>query len=508
MSLPVAAKNADVYLNYAPQGQVLRAFHKSAGFVRIIIGPLGSGKTQASISEVYRRIHNQKPRVVIKGEPPERISRWGVVRNTYTDLINTTIKDFNEMMDPIYARGAGRFSGGQNPTAHFDYMRQDGTRVRSEVMFLAYDRPEDQRKARGLQVTGLWLNEVKELNQTVVTQLVGRVGRFPAKADLGKYWQGVIGDCNAPDADHWLGKQALRDKDALEDQFGAWEFFIQPGAVSKKNGRWVINTQAENYRNLPDNYYQRQIAGATNEAWIRVNLGNEFILFVDGRPVHPDYNQIYHATDGLSALPGRTLTVGIDFGRTPAAAIMQRQLNGAWWIVDEVTSTNTGARRFGRVLRDFLNERYSGYHIDFYGDPAGDDMAQTDDETPMMMLAESDIDCYPAPTNNFEERITSLDRLLTTMIDGQPAVKISKRCTTINKGLSGAYQFRRMQTSQGDRYTDKPDKTAESHVCEAVHYGLLGAGEGEALYEAGANEQIDMEADEDFEGWHPEWTGL
>lgn len=500
---------ADVHLDYVPQGEVLRKFHTGNDFVRVIIGPLGSGKTQANLAEMFRRIHNQKPRRTGK-DKIERISRWGVIRNTYSDLQSTTIKDFKEMFAAMMDRGACKFSeghGGGSPTAKFNYRRSDGTIVRAEVMFLAYDRAEDQRKARGLQVTGLWLNEIKELNQTVVNQLCGRVGRFPSRAQLGDYWQGVIADCNAPDSDHWLGKLALGTAEA-DTSFGNWAFYIQPGAVMKKGNAWAMNPKAENLHNLPKGYYERQIAGATNENWIRVNLGNEFILYVDGRPVHPDFNQILHTAEELIPKHGYLITVGIDFGRTPAAAIMQRQPNGAWYILDEVTTTNTGAKRFGKILSDFLNENYDGFEIEFWGDPAGDDMSQTDDNTPMDMLALSDIDCLPAPTNDFEIRTTSLDSLLTTLIDGSPAVLIAKRCRTIIKGLAGAYQFARIATSQGDRYQDKPKKDPTSHACEAVHYGLCGAGEGERLFENANSEQNEVESTEDFEGWHPNWTGL
>lgn len=507
----------DIHLDYKPQSAKLREFHKAKGFVRIIIGPLGSGKTQASLAEMYRRIHNQKKRTIRPGEPPERISRWAVVRNTYSDLQNTTIKDFREMFASHEERGAMTFTmgaQGASPTAKFYYRRGDGTVVRGEVVFLAYDRPEDQRKARGLQITGLWLNEVKELNQTVVNQLCGRVGRFPARADLGDYWQGVIGDCNAPDSDHWLGKMALGTADPemmrAAEQYGKWDFVIQPGAVEKKGDRWVINPKADNLHNLPKGYYPRQIAGAVNEAWIRVNLGNEFVLFVDGRPVHPDFKQLTHAPPDFEpeAVPGRGLVVGIDFGRTPAAAIMQQQVAGNWYVLDEVTTVNTGAKKFGRVLKRFLNEHYEGYTIEFWGDPAGDDMAQTDDESPLDMLATEDIDCLPAPTNDFETRITALDALLMQLIEGTPAILISHRCSMMIKGLAGAYQFARVATSHGDRYHDRPKKSPESHVVEALHYGLLGAGEGDRLFESGAQEQATVEADEDFEGWHPAWTGL
>jgi len=509
----LGSATADVHLEYVPPGPTIRKFHKGREFMRVIIGPLGSAKTQSSMAEVWRRIHNQKARSVAPDKPRERISRWAVIRNTYADLQATTIKDWKEFFAPVEERGAHSFSEGgmgRGPTASFRYMRSDGTVVRAEVLFLAYDRPDDQRKARGLQVTGMWFNEVKELNHTVVTQLLGRVGRFPARADLGKYWQGAIGDCNAPDADHWLGKLALGTADkatVLDDDPYEWGFYIQPGAVKKRGNTWAINPQAENLHNLPEGYYQRQIAGAVNEAWIRVNLGNEFILFVDGRPVHPDFNQVLHTSEWVEPTPGRRLVVGIDFGRTPAAVIMQQQVAGNWYILDELCTVNTGAKKFGRSLKRFLNDRYDNYSIETWGDPAGDDMAQTDDHTPMDMLHAEGIECYPAPTNDFETRITSLDSLLTELIDGSPAVLIHKRCTTIIRGLAGAYQFARIQTSQGDRYHDRPVKDATSHAVEAVHYGLLGAGEGDRLFDQD-DEASEVESEDDFEGWHPEWTGL
>ena len=239
----LGSNQADIHLKYRPQSQILANYHKGKAFMRVIIGPLGSAKTQSSMAEVWRRIHNQKARQTgydTDGQPiRERISRWAVIRNTYSDLQNTTIKDWKELFAPMSERGAMTFSEGNkgaSPTAFFKYKRGDGTVVRAEVVFLAYDRPEDQRKARGLQVTGIWFNEIKELNHTVVTQLLGRIGRFPSKADLGNYWQGAIGDCNAPDADHWLGKMAMGTKDHGVDtkEFGEWEFFIQPGAVTKR----------------------------------------------------------------------------------------------------------------------------------------------------------------------------------------------------------------------------------------------------------------------------------
>jgi hypothetical protein len=44
--------------------------------------------------------------------------------------------------------------------------------------------------------------------------------------------------------------------------------------------------------------------------------------------------------------------------------------------------------------------------------------------------------------------------------------------------MRGGYAYKRLMVSGGDRYKDAPDKNIYSHICEALEYGLLGAGEG------------------------------
>ena len=63
---------------YSPQGSTLKEFHAHHDdFVRVLIGPLGSGKTQACIFEILRQIDSQIP-----DDQQRRRSRWVIARNT------------------------------------------------------------------------------------------------------------------------------------------------------------------------------------------------------------------------------------------------------------------------------------------------------------------------------------------------------------------------------------------------------------------------------------------
>jgi hypothetical protein len=105
-----------------------------------------------------------------------RKTRWVAVRNTYPDLLGTTAKDWLDMFEHL-----GKFTKGslEPPTHKLNFELEDGTRVESELVFLALDREEHVRKLRGLQVTGAWPNEVKELPFAVISMLDLRIGRYP-----------------------------------------------------------------------------------------------------------------------------------------------------------------------------------------------------------------------------------------------------------------------------------------------------------------------------------------
>lgn len=79
------ARREQVYI----ASKTMREFHTSDSFVRALLGPIGSGKSVACVIEMLIKSRQQAPN-------PEGIrkSRWVVVRNTYRELVDTTIQTF------------------------------------------------------------------------------------------------------------------------------------------------------------------------------------------------------------------------------------------------------------------------------------------------------------------------------------------------------------------------------------------------------------------------------
>ena len=144
-------------INYAPQGHTLKLFHQSEKWARIVCGPLGSGKTRACLTELLVQMHGQTP-----DAQGVRRSRIVVVRNTYPDLLNTVVKDFREVVEEA---GVGTFRSTTPPSWTANYPLPDRTTVDAEVLFMSFDDASDQKKARGLQLSGVYFNELAELNK-------------------------------------------------------------------------------------------------------------------------------------------------------------------------------------------------------------------------------------------------------------------------------------------------------------------------------------------------------
>ena len=455
-------------LKYAHQGRVLQEYFDSRAAVQVIMGPLGSGKTTTSIAKLLDLICKQKA-----NKKGERKSRWAVIRNSYPDLTNTTIRDWRQIIEPLRI---GTLTMGHPPENRLDFDLPDRTRVLAEVIFLALDKDQDVRKLRGLQLTGAWFNEFREIPKSIFDMALGRIDRYPTPGS--SEWVGIFGDTNAWDSDHWLEAIAEGKR---QGGYKDYAVFVQPGAIKFVDGQWIVNAERENRQFLGEEYYRRQIEGKRID-WLKVNLANEIGYSIDGRAVHPDYSDTIHtARENLVPAKARVCHVGIDFGLTPAAAFTQKQSDGCWHVFDEIALEDGDAT----MLADEIKARLAKWNTDvegltwvFRGDPSGDNRAQSDSSTAFQVMRMVGVSVLPCTTNDPVLRRAALDRPLSRMVHGKPGIAISPSCKVLRKGLSGAFHYKRVEISgKEETYRDVPSKNFYSHVCEALEYALMDAGE-------------------------------
>jgi len=468
-------------LNYKPDGITLKDFLKNDNFFRGIRGPVGSGKSVACCIEVFKRSLQQEP-----NHEGKRKSRWAVIRNTNPQLKTTTIKTWLDWF-PEHEWGAFRWS---IPYTHHIILGD----IDLEVIFLALDRPEDVKKLLSLELTGVWVNEARELPKSIIDACTMRVGRFPSMREGGATWYGVIADSNAPEEDHWWAIMAgdvptpdhlTRDEALMLVKPDSWTFFTQPSAMTEKKEKdgsllgYDPNISCENKKNLTENYYNNIIKGKT-KGWIDVYVMNKLGTIEEGKPVYPNWNQEIHLSKEPIPIAPLPVFIGIDFGLTPAAVFGQKMPNGRWLILQELVCFDMGISRFSNLLKHEIAKNYKGYDVDIYGDPSGDFRAQTDETTPFQILRQNGLRGKPAPSNDIALRIESIETALGRLIDKKAGFLLDNRCINLKKGFNGGYYYRRLQTS-GNRYDEKPYKNRYSHIHDALQYMMMGAGEGKQL---------------------------
>jgi hypothetical protein len=466
-------------ITYQPPGPVVARFLASRSFVRGIRGPFGSGKSTACVIAILQHILEQRPDT--RGV---RRSKWAVVRNTYPELKTTTIATWHE----IVPQNVGHWVAQGPPTHTLEGELDDGTSYQAEVMFLALDSPADVKKLLSMNLTAAWVNEAREIPQSVIDGLTGRVGRYPSEADGGSSWSGLLLDTNPPDTDHWwytlaegdattAGKaelvasiarteEELREKGLLSPDQKLFEFFAQPSGLSP---------DAENVANLRPGYYIRLQAGKS-EDWIKVYVRGEYGFVMDGKPIYPEYSDSMHCASAIIMPLALKVVIGLDFGLTPAATFNQRLPNGRLVTFHEVVSERMGASRFAEALAPEIAKFSRVPEWDIVGDPSGDTPSQTDEQTVFQILRAKDIPARPARTNDFTMRRDAVGNALARLVDGKPGVQISPNCHRLRKALAGGYCMKRVMTS-AEKYRDKPDKDMNSHVAESQQYAFIEMGE-------------------------------
>jgi hypothetical protein len=256
----------------------IRKFSECDDFLRGLMGPFGSGKSSGCVTEIVARALKQKA-----GQDGVRRSRWGVIRNSYPQLRDTTIKTVHQWLPPAHF--------GDYKIADHSYLVKAFEGVELEILFRALDRPDQVSNLLSLELTGAWVNEAREVPWTIIEALQGRVGRYPAVREGGCTWYGVFMDTNPPDVDsRWYKFFEERGDNPHPPGFAS--LFKQPSGLSKR---------AENLSNLPRNYYTNLAQGKDKE-WVKVYVHGEYGFVIDGRPVYPEYVDEAHCVADIPDL--------------------------------------------------------------------------------------------------------------------------------------------------------------------------------------------------------------
>lgn len=443
-------------------------FHRDNSFIRLIMGPFGSGKTTCAINEIVRRAC-----AMPAWKSGRRASRWIIIRNTSGELYSTTLQSWL-----AWCGDMGDIKKRQKPLLTYEHTFNDGHGIiELELIFIALDRPEDVRKLKSFEATGAYMNELSEIPEIVLSHLPGRLnGRYPSnKFCPDPYWSGIIADTNPPDEDHYIYKKF--ETTPTE----SYKIFRQPPGLLFENGvlikddrgRYVQNPECDNYANMNADYYVK-LAENQREGFIKVFCCGKYGVVESGKRVYPEYNDDLHSAPRLEAIQGLPIHLGWDFGLTPACIVIQITPRGQMRVLKEYQAEDMGIRTFAK------NVVIPSLPIDFpynkvgesEGDPAGEAGDAIMEELSCIgELNNLGIKTNAASSNDIDVRVGSVRYFLNMMIDGQPAFVLDReKCPGLRKGFVSGYHFKRMNVSGDDRYQEKPNKNTYSHRHDGLQY--------------------------------------
>lgn len=466
-------------------GPVAAAFMAGTGFIEGIMGPYGAGKTTTCFQRIIRSALLQRP-----APDGVRRVRWCVLRDTYSQLESNVMADWFSW----FPKTKENYNGERKESKHLLDFPGFGL-VEINILWRALgedNKPEMVFK--GMQLTGLWLNETDTLYESCLKFGLPRVGRYPLAKDGGCAFSCIIMDFNAPEVTNWTyelfvdGKLPLSEPEmqAIEQDLGQ---SIRPKLYRQPSGR---SPEAENLHNLPHGYYARMAMGMSENEQRRF-IDNEFGAVRAGQPVFPEFNDRFHVSEhNLVANADWPLFLAVDGGSTPAAVIGQKSPDGQVRLIDEIVVLSPdkdtelakmGGNAFGVVVKDHLNEHYPDCQVgDVWADPAteyGDysaeheeDQCWLDDFADTLALR---CRAAPVPGNRLNPRLKGVRDLLTNNVGAKPGLLVSPKCKKVRQGFNNGYVIAKRKLSNGKtKLKDEPEKNDFSHVHDALQYLVAG----------------------------------
>ncbi len=454
-------------MNYTPS-PTGGAFLADDNYIKLIMGPVGGGKSTVCLFDLLKRAREQKPFGNI------RRTKFIVLRNTMAQLKSTVKPLISQwLVDLPHANGGaplGQWRLTEN-VFEIDCLLEDGTNMHTEFCLLAADTPDDVRRLLSLEASAAWVEECREVEETVFKGLLGRVARFPNRAAGGVTYPGVICSTNPPPMDtYW---QKLIDSPPTNVSI-----FRQPPAILEDGS---INPLAENMENLDPDYYPNLIAANTGD-WVDVYLKNLFGPGNYGQPVFKSaFKSTFHrAENSLKAIPAvaHPIIVGVDNGLQGAAVIMQQDARGRVNVLSEAyvpDDVTMGFESFlDRILIPHLLAKYptvSRGHFLFVADPACFERSQVNEATIAQAIMARGYKVVRAATNSPDKRVVAAEGMLTRAIDGKAGMLFdTSGVPHLLKALEWGYRYKKNLSGQ---MILQAEKNHASHIADAFQYACL-----------------------------------
>jgi hypothetical protein len=449
-------------VSFKPAGPVEAKWRRSRALSKVLLGPISSGKSTGAVSHLAELSMLMPPMCdgVVR-------ARWCVVRNTYGALESATLKTINAVFPPELGT-----------LIKSSPMRRDikWPGFELELVLLALDNPAVSIKsALGTEFTGAWIDEGREVSLEIVQTLLGRIGRWPPRRELGQdYYAPLLITSNLSDTASWLYQWHAATPLGVE-------MFLQPSGLSPEH---------ENKEGLPHPEWYKQQAQIVRPDYRRVMIEANWGTISYGDACVPNFNADLHVSrEPLIVSPALAILVGLDAGPThnPAAVVAQLD-RGQLRVFDEWFKANSATLDAAQDFRQWLAAR--GYdklgHVSI--DPAATNQKDTMSgqfyvNAWRAILKNNNI--RPAPTNSVDMRIEAARSIFSRLSDGRPACVIDPRCTHLIKALGGEWRFKQKHTPHGIIVSDdrEIEKLARpfADLGDAFSYLVLASGEAGVL---------------------------
>lgn len=408
------------------------------------MGPVGSGKTTAATHEILLFIpHFLKKKYGISE------TWWVVVRNTYSELRDTTQRTIFKW-----------FPFGEHKKKSEEYILRYPPPYDFTVglMFRSCDRPEDLKKFKSLDITGYWIDESIEVNEKVKRMLKTRIGRFPRK-NLVRFG---IETTNPPDVEHPTYSQFKWDTPPPGPI---------PSGMPLKNHIGFWQPPRENEANLRDGYYDDLISDyKDNPDWVSMYVEGKPGIIIRGKLVYNNFLRDNHVAKQSLIWTGNELYRGWDnSGNCPACIVIQKVDYQKYQILREFHTDKMGIVDFSVFVKEQCDKEFPNAIYTDWADPAGANRYSTREGgfTSNAQLMEDEGIKVLSSDQNLTARIQSVDIIL-----GVPdGLLIDPSCSRLINGFLGGYCYSEVKGT--GEYSRKPEKNKYSHIHDALQYVMV-----------------------------------